>query len=141
MRTLEMIVRGELAPLQQNHDDATLAPILKREDGEIDPEIAAVEIERRVRGFDPWPGVWLSRAGRRVRLIEVRVLEEPPATETPGRILELRSDGLVMACGGGSRLLLESVQPEGKRVLSARDAVNGRQIAVGDRLERIPRAD
>jgi len=141
VETVGALGRGELLPEPQNHDEATLAPMLRREDGQIDPGLDAAEIERRVRGFDPWPGVWLSRDGRRLRLNDVRALGEEPVNAPPGRLLELRADGMVMACGGGSRLLLRNVQPEGKRPLAARDAVNGRQIAPGDRLERIGQSD
>jgi methionyl-tRNA formyltransferase len=137
IETVDGLSRRELVARPQDHDLATLAPMLKREDGQIDPGLDAEEIERRVRGFDPWPGVWLSREGRRLRLCKARSLEGSVA-DPPGTLLELRSDGLLMACGEGSRLLIEIVQSEGKRPMSARDAVNGRQIASGDRLERIP---
>lgn len=141
IETLEGLSRGELVPRAQDHDQATLAPMLKREDGEVDPGLDAVAIERRVRGFDPWPGVWVSRKGRRLRLRDVRALDEDSVNEDPGRLIELRPEGMVMACGGGSCLLIRIIQPEGKRPLAARDAVNGRQIAPGDRLERIPGSD
>jgi methionyl-tRNA formyltransferase len=141
LETVEALGRGESVPKPQNHDLATLAPLLQREDGQIDPGLDALDIERRVRGFDPWPGVWLSRNGKRLRLNDVRALGEEPVSDPPGRLLELRPDGMVMACGGGSRLLLRKVQPEGKRPLTAGDAVNGRQIAAGDRLERIGQPD
>jgi methionyl-tRNA formyltransferase len=136
-KTVLGIRQGELTPEPQDHEQATLAPILKREDGEIDPSLAAREIEGRVRGFDPWPGVWLWREGRRLKLKDVLTLDESRVDAPPGQLLELRDEGIVMACGNGSRLLIRAVQPEGKRPLTARDAVNGRQIAVGDRLERI----
>jgi methionyl-tRNA formyltransferase len=48
----------------------------------------------------------------------------------------MTEDGLILVCGGGSSLLLTGVQPEGRRVLTAMDAVNGRQLQVGDRLEQ-----
>jgi methionyl-tRNA formyltransferase len=139
--TLDGLSRGELVPRRQDHELATLAPMLTRDDGRVDPGLDAVEIERRVRGFDPWPGVWLSRSGKRMRLNDVRALDEDPVSDLPGRLLELRPEGIVMACGGGTRLLIRVLQPEGKRPTVARDAVNGRQIASGDRLERIPGSD
>ena len=139
--TLEGLSRNELVPRRQDHELATLAPMLTREDGQVDPGLEAVEIARRVRGFDPWPGVWLLRNGRRTRLNDVRALDEDPVSDPPGTLLELRPEGIVMACGGGSRLLVRVLQPEGKRPTVARDAVNGRQIASGDRLERIPGSD
>ncbi len=137
VETLDKLSRGGLTPQPQCHSEATLAPILRREDGEVGPGLDAVEIEGRVRGFDPWPGVWLSRRGKRLRLTDVLALREETTREPPGRLLELRPEGMVMACGGGSVLLLRSIQPEGKRPLTLREAVNGRQIAPGDRLDRI----
>jgi methionyl-tRNA formyltransferase len=115
--------------------------MLERVDGQIDPGLEAKEIEWRVRGFDPWPGVWLSREGKRLRLKEVRALAGNPVEERPGTLLGLGPEGIVMACGGGSSLLIRSVQSEGKRPMTARDAVNGRQSAPGDRLEQIPSSD
>jgi methionyl-tRNA formyltransferase len=135
LETLRGLESGSIQPVPQDHGNATLAPLLTRSDGEIDPALTAGEIEGRVRGFDPWPGVWMASSGRRLRLIEVRVLEPAEATEPPGSITEFTRDGLVMICGGGTRLALIRIQPEGRRVLTARDAVNGRQLQPGDRLE------
>ena len=54
--------------------------------------------------------------------------------DEPGRVLEMTADGLIVACGEGTRLRLLRVQPEGRRALPVRDAINGRQIAPGDLL-------
>jgi len=133
--TLEGLRAATLAPRAQDHDSATLAPLLSRADGEISPELRAEEIVGRVRGFDPWPGVWLARAGRRIRLADAAILEGRDAQARPGLLSDLTPDGLVMVCGAGTRLLVRRVQPEGRKVLGARDAVNGRHLQVGDRLE------
>jgi methionyl-tRNA formyltransferase len=136
LETLSGLQSGSIEPRPQDHALATMAPIIEKSDGEIDPGLHAREIEGRVRGFDPWPGVWLRRSGKRLRLVEGRALDTTPREEPAGRIAELTAEGLVMVCGEGSSLLLTKVQPEGRRALSARDAVNGRQIQVGDRLEK-----
>jgi len=138
VETLARLERGDLRPDPQDHARATLAPLLRKADGEVDPRTTAREIEGRVRGFDPWPGVWLARGGRRLRIVAARALDGETTGEPPGTVLEHRNDGLRVACGEGSVLLVTRVQPEGKRALDAADAVNGRQIRVGDRLERIP---
>jgi methionyl-tRNA formyltransferase len=135
VETLRRQEAGELIPRAQEHAKATLAPLLSRADGEITPELSAAEIEGRVRGFDPWPGVWLLRAGKRLRLVEVRALEGTVPDEPAGSLVELTREGLLMACGHGTRLLLLRVQPAGGKPLAARDAVNGRHVRVGDRLE------
>lgn len=134
-QTLDGLRTATLVPRPQDHAAATIAPLLSRADGEVSPELEAKKIEGRIRGFDPWPGVWLSRAGRRIRLVEALALEGRNPAAPPGLLTDLTRDGLVMACGAGSRLLLRRVQPEGRRVLAARDAVNGRHLQVGERLE------
>jgi methionyl-tRNA formyltransferase len=141
VRTLSELQRGALRPVPQEHARATLAPLLRREDGEIGPELTAREIEGRVRGFDPWPGVWLRRSGRRLRLVEARAIERNREGDLPGTITELTDDGLEMVCGRGTCLLLTLVQPEGRRVMTVRDAANGRQLQPGDRLEAAAESD
>ncbi len=135
VRTLAALSGGRLEPRPQRHDRATLAPLLTREDGSADFRLEAREIEGRIRGFDPWPGVWAVGNGRRIRLLEGRALEVPAGgADPPGRVLALTGDGLVVACGAGTRLGLARLQPEGRKPVAARDAVNGRVLRPGDLL-------
>ncbi|NIX18795.1 MAG: methionyl-tRNA formyltransferase, partial [Actinobacteria bacterium] len=99
------------------------------------PKLAAAEIEGRVRGFDPWPGVWLSHPKGRLRLVEAAVVPGQPSTATPGTVIEGTDGGLALICGGGTSLALERIQLEGRRAMSSREARNGRQLSPGDRLE------
>lgn len=135
VQTLAGLGAGTLEARPQEQAGASLAPLLSRSDGAISPQLDAREIEGRVRGFDPWPGVWLSRKGARIRLVEARALDGLEPAAPPGSLTALTPEGLILVCGGGTRLLLGRVQPEGRRVLGARDAVNGRHLAVGERLE------
>lgn len=137
MESLRRLEGGDLEPTPQQHHLADRAPMLKRSDGEIPPDLSAVEIEGRVRGFDPWPGVWLSRKGKRIRLLEVREAEGLEETAPPGRITGIEGGALVMACGGGTRLAIEMLQPEGRKAVNAGDAVNGRTLIPGDDLEQV----
>jgi methionyl-tRNA formyltransferase len=136
--TLDALERRTIEPQPQDHDAATLAPLLSRADGDVDPELTAAEIVGRVRGFDPWPGAWLLRGQRRLRVATALALDGPPLTEPPGTLVRCTAEGVLMACGGGSGLLVSRVQPEGGRVMAVRDAINGRLLGVGDRLERPP---
>jgi methionyl-tRNA formyltransferase len=135
--TLERLQAGTLEPRPQDGAAASYAPLLSRRDGDVDPALDAAAIEGRVRGFDPWPGVWLACGDRRVRLVEA-VRDAGRATDAPpGLVLGLEAEALVVACGSGSLLRVLRIQPEGRRVLLARDAVNGRQLRPGDQLTRI----
>ncbi len=137
-KTLAGLPRGEPAPRPQNHDLATYAPLLTRAHGAVDPVLEAREIAARVRGFDPWPGVWLQCRGNGLRIVEALAIEGPAVDEVAGTLVESTPDGPVMACGQGSRLLLSRVQLAGGRPIGGRDALNGRHLRVGERLEQAP---
>ena len=138
VQTLERLRAGTLEPRRQDPARATFAPRLKPADGAVDPAaLSAGEIAGRVRGFDPWPGVWLGRDGKRLRLIEAEDSGRTDRAAEPGRVLALEGRALMVACANGTLLGVTSVQPEGRRAMSSRDAVNGRQLAPGDLLEPI----
>ena len=133
-----------LTPRPQRDEDATHAPVLRREDGLIDWSRPAAEIERRVRGFQPWPNAYtVFRAGRLVvwRARPGGTDDEQPARvpevsseRAPGEMVAARGDELEVSCGGGTRLRLLEVQAEGKRRMTARDFLNGMRVAEGERL-------
>ena len=135
VETVERLAAGSLTPEPQEHDAATFAPLLTAADGAVDPgALQASEIAGRIRGFDPWPGVWLERAGKRLRLIDADERSGRDERAEPGTLLELDEGALPLVCAGGTLLFLTEVQPEGRRVMPVADAVNGRQLAPGDRL-------
>jgi methionyl-tRNA formyltransferase len=136
VETLERLGRGDLAEREQDPARATLAPRLTRDDGWIDPALPARSIEGRIRGFDPWPGAWVVCRGRRLRLVAGRAVAGAPPSVAPGTIVDVGRAGMRVACGDASLLDVDAVQPEGAAVLGARDALNGRYLAIGDRLER-----
>jgi len=140
VETLRRLERGELVPVEQDPTQASLAPLLTRADGWIDPALPARAIAGRIRGFDPWPGAWVRCRERRLRLAEGRALEAVAPGVAPGTVLALGPAGLEIACGGATVVAVAALQAEGGRVLSARDAINGRHIALGDRLERLETA-
>jgi methionyl-tRNA formyltransferase len=112
---------GSIQPREQDHAAATLAPKLKREDGELGWELDAAEIDRRVRAFQPWPGVTLPLPRDRVK-----VLRGHPAAGggAPGEVLGYLGSGVEVAAGRGS-YVLEELQPPGRRPQPARILVEG----------------
>ncbi|HXM57601.1 MAG TPA: methionyl-tRNA formyltransferase [Candidatus Dormibacteraeota bacterium] len=109
---VETVARlDEVVPVEQDHAAATLAPKLSREDGELDWSLDAREIDRRVRGLQPWPGVTLPLGGARVKVLRGR----PSAgSGAPGEVLHVGREGVEVAAGRGS-YVLEEVQPPGRR--------------------------
>jgi methionyl-tRNA formyltransferase len=134
----------EIEPRAQQHEDATLAPILRREDGLIDWSLDAVEIEHRVRGFQPWPNAFTTHNGRRLIIWraeahgrEAGLGDAVPRDEVAtaaGTLVSARGDELVVACGGETTLKLIEVQPEGKQHMCARDFINGSHAQAGEKL-------
>jgi methionyl-tRNA formyltransferase len=135
VETLELLEHGTLGATPQDPSQATCAPALSPSDGEADLTLPAGELEGRIRGFDPWPGVWARRSGRRIRLVDGVALSLAPGAGPPGRVLGLTEAGLVIACGEGSCLGVRRLQAEGRRVIDAKDAMNGRVLVPGDQLE------
>ncbi|NLV74382.1 MAG: methionyl-tRNA formyltransferase [Chloroflexi bacterium] len=117
----------------QPQDDAlvTLAPPLTHAQGEIDWQRPADEIDRQVRALYPWPGAWTRYNGVVVK-IHSASYSEVTADAVPGTVT-LRAGAMLVATGVGS-LILRSVQPAGKRVMSAIDYANGQRGLVGNRL-------
>jgi len=136
LRTLDELSAGRLVATPQEHALATHAPPLRREDGFYDPAHTAGECAGRIRGFDPWPGLWFRVGGKRMRMLQASAEEGEALAEPSGSVVECTAQGLLISCAGGSRLRLSRLQPEGRKAVSARDAVNGRQLRVGDRIER-----
>lgn len=124
----------EIEPRQQNDAEATHAPILTREDGLIDWQMKAVEIERRVRGFQPWPGAFTHFRGQRLAIWQAQPLSgDNGEGQPPGEVVRAHQDSLAVACGHDVLQLLE-VQAEGRRRMDARAFINGMRIGVGERM-------
>lgn len=130
--TLEGLAAGTIQPVPQRHEEATLAPILKKEDGRVDWNRTAVEIHNRLRGFTPWPGAQCEF--RRSPLKLHKVQPRGGSTEAaPGAILPDRKR-LLVACGGGTILELLEVQQEGRKKVSSDSFLNGQHLTDNDWL-------
>ncbi len=128
---------NELSGQPQDHDKATLAPIMKREDGLINWDLTAREIANRVRGFQPFPGSFTFYNSGKLTLWKaaesvISDLESQTKGRNCGEIIEARGDSLVIQCGGETGLRIDEVQPEGKRRMPVRDFVNGIHPQAGE---------
>lgn len=123
-----------ITPRSQLDEEATFAPILKREDGRIDWSMDAFAIERRVRGFQPWPNAFTALGSQRLIVWEAKPEWIEQLRFTPGQVIEATRDRLVISCGQGTALRILALQVEGGRRLAARDFLNGMHIKPGERL-------
>jgi len=132
VETLAEIAAGTLTPAPQDHARATLAPIIKKEDGRLDWTMPAEALARRVRGFHPWPGTFTTWRGQPLKILRARA--EAGGGLAPGE-LEADRDGLLVGCGQGTRLRLLEVQPESRRPMTAAAFAAGLRLGPGARFD------
>ncbi len=123
-----------LIPVEQDHASATLAPLMRRDDGLIDWNMSASNISNRIRGFQPFPGSFTSFHGGKLTIWRAEPTEPAVAGVAAGTIIEASAGQLVIACGNDSALRVDALQAEGKRRMTVRDFLNGVKVAVGEKL-------
>jgi len=132
---VETIARiDRIQPVPQDHSQATLAPLIKKEQGRIDWTHSSLSIEHRIRAFTPWPSTFTFLAGKRLKILKARAVDEQVAAFSPGDILNISEKGLTVGCGGKSILLIEILQPENKKAMSPHAYSLGGGIKPGNRF-------
>lgn len=133
VETLEGLASGTVTPTPQDDARASRAPLLKKDDGRVRWAEPAPALERKVRAFQPWPGAQTSIGGRALKILKARV--ESQAAGEPGSVVAVDGEGLVVACGGCSRLRLVMVQPESRRAMPAAGFAAGARIRPGHHFD------
>lgn len=128
--TLRGLQAGTLKPHPQDHALRSEAPVLKKEDGQIDFRRPAREIWNRLRGFQPWPGAFTTFRGKNLHVWAARPVETDVSTGT----IKMQGHSPLVGCGGQTSLELLEVQVEGKKRMWAHDFVNGYRPYDGERL-------
>lgn len=132
LEALALLKEGRLTATVQDHVHATMAPMLKKEDGRIDWQKSAREIHCLIRGLDPWPSAYCFLHGKRLKLFCPEVLHQTSNSE-PGTLLSADKRGLLIATGRDC-LLVREVQPEGKKRMTVEAFLCGITIEPGTRL-------
>jgi methionyl-tRNA formyltransferase len=135
VETIAGLESGQVRPVPQDHARATLAPLLKKEDGQVDWSWPASTLAARVRAFQPWPGTVARVGGRAVKLWRVREHPAGSGGAPPGQVLRSDRDGIVVACGDGTAAVLLQVQPENGRIMEAFAFAAGARLAAGARFD------
>jgi methionyl-tRNA formyltransferase len=130
IETLSGLQAGTLRARPQDNTKATLAQILKKEDGRIDFHRTADDIHNRLRGFQPWPGAFTSFRGKNLNIWQGKPLQRELAE---GQIL-VENNRLVVGCGKETSIELLEVQLEGKKRMSAHDFIQGYRPRDGEKL-------
>lgn len=130
IETLAGLSAGAINPRKQDESQASLAPILKKEDGRIDFHRTAQEICNRLRGFQPWPGAFTTFRGKTLQLWDAAVVQQA----VPEAEILVRDGLMLVGCGGSTALSLLEVQLEGKKRMQGRDFIHGYRPQPGEKL-------
>jgi methionyl-tRNA formyltransferase len=132
--TLAGMADGSVRPLPQDGALATVTEKLDRRHGRVDWSHTATELARRCRALDPWPGLYATFRGSRVKVHGLEVGEPRPGDEEPGAVLAISGAGVAVRCGAGTVAVLTELQREGRRRLPADAFILGERVAPGERF-------
>jgi methionyl-tRNA formyltransferase len=131
-RYLDQILSGELTAVPQDDSASTYAPMIKKEEGQIDWQHPAAAVDRLVRAMTPWPGAFTSWNGQNLKVLAARPLQGGETADRAGLVVA-EGDGAAVLTGEG-KLVLEQVQLAGKTATAIDDFVRGRPDFIGSRL-------
>jgi len=136
--TLRGLAGGSITPRAQNHGEATVAPMLKKEFGLIEWTLTADEIFNRIRGFAPWPGTYTEFRGQRCHIWGEPASKDAedgePWGDVPAGTLFAHRDDLKVVCGGATRLRLTAVKLEGRKQVTVAEFLHGARLQPGERF-------
>ena len=131
LETIKKVVAGQTLPQEQDHDAATFCSTINREQSRIDWQKPAQEIKQMIYAFYPWPVAWTTLDGQRMKIYPpVKVINQK---NHPGQILA-DSGEIIVGCGQDS-LVIERLQLEGKKDMSAKELLNGYKFLLSKKLE------
>ena len=129
VETVARIAAGTATRTPQDHDKHTLAPMLSKELSAMDLSRPARELNCQVRGLYPWPSAILELDGVRCKIMATTVCDET-TDKTPGSLVQADKKGLKLACGGGTVLQIDELQPDGKKRMAATAFLAGHPMEV-----------
>lgn len=135
IETLPKYLNGDLAPQPQPEDGVTYSPKINKADARLDWTLPAIEIDRRVRAYVPWPGAFAWWNGQMIKVWKTGIREQAATLggQAAGTVVPL-ADGAVGVVTGQGLIVLEEIQLAGRKAMSARDFVRGQPAFIGARL-------
>jgi methionyl-tRNA formyltransferase len=133
VRTLDELEEGTLGPRPQPADGANTTPMLRRNFAKVDWSMPARQLVNRLRGFTPWPGLYTTFRGGRLKIHGLEEVKAPPdGKEKPGSVISAAPDGVVVRCGKGTAARITEVQHEGRRRMPVDAFLIGERVTVGE---------
>lgn len=131
--TVPQVIAGDISPEKQDDEKATYAPNIKREQELIDWSRAGEELYNQVRGLNPWPVAYTTLNGQNLKVWAAKKTAAPAKAE-PGTVIAIEKEGIIVATGNDTALLLTELQPAGKKRMRGEDFVRGAHVETGDML-------
>jgi methionyl-tRNA formyltransferase len=130
---LDQIAEGMLTAVPQDSADSTYAPMINKEDGQLDWHLTSESLERRVRAMKPWPGAFTYWQGELLKVLRAKVINDGRLPQgEPGTVVDWGQQAVVLTQNGG--LALQEIQLAGKRAMVAADFLRGRPELIGTQL-------
>ncbi|MDH6364289.1 methionyl-tRNA formyltransferase [Enterococcus sp. PF1-24] len=136
LATLPKIIAGELTPIPQDETAVSYSPNISREEEAVDWQQTATAVDQKVRGLRPWPIAFTMYQETRWKLWQTSVLAEETTSAAPGTIIKRSKNALWVACGAGTVLAINELQPAGKGKLAIQEFLNGsgQKVSEGEQL-------
>lgn len=131
LETISKLPKGEIAPIKQDDEKASYAPIIKKEMGALDFNKTATELKNLVYGFNSWPVAYTFLNGKRLKVFTAEIGEK--TGKENGTVVSLEN-GILVACGGGTTLRLLDVQLESSKRMKSTELLKGHSVNIGDKL-------
>ncbi len=132
-RHLQEFLDGKLKAVPQDESQVTLAPKIKKDQGLVDWNLRAGQICARIRAFNPWPGVWTTRTGKKIKILRAKALEFK-GNSPPGYLVSQDKYGFAVQCAGSTALLITVIQPESRARQPASEYLRGYPFSKGEYL-------
>ncbi len=131
----DKLSQGTVRPAPQDHSKATYARKLAKEDGHLKLQEGAVQLERKIRAFHPWPGAFIGYKKEPLRIVEAAVDSVSCTEAEPGTLLEMSSQGGLRIQTGMGSLKILKLQLPGRKMISGSEFANGQRLKPGFRFE------
>lgn len=133
LNTIDQLEAGRLSPTPQDPENATYAPMLKKEDGRIDWTLSHLDVVAHIHAMNPWPGAFTDLSGRRIKLFAARAGKDA-ATDPPGTVCVMDDAGIHVAAGRGT-VIIEKLMGKSGKHLNAKEFLRGHSLSLSDRFE------
>ncbi|PSA91838.1 methionyl-tRNA formyltransferase [Bacillus atrophaeus] len=132
-QTVPDVIKGNVTPIQQDEGKATYAPNIKREQELIDWSRSGEDLYNQVRGLNPWPVAYTTLNGQNLKIWSAKKTPAQKKAE-PGTVIAVEENGIVVATGNETALLVTELQPAGKKRMEGEDFVRGANVQTGEVL-------